>query len=245
MTTPTPPTPPPVPEQAANTSTPTQPDSLSASSSKTILTELNNWTPTDTEAKLVIELAKDSLEKVLKLTEHLDNKAVRLLTAIAFLSAMSATLYSGVYRNVQLADFAATGSYRSALVALFHGIYLFYGIFVCIGAGGTIYGIFPRFNIQPAWRRSQHHTGAAPSSFLFAPKITESGPSVWAKAFVKADAKSLIVDYAKNYIHETYLVSEKIETKMNKSRLGLLALCVAPWILLAWLIVTYYILSGG
>src|SRR6266513_2242606 len=64
------------------------------------LEDLKNWTPTSGEVDALSPLAKESLDRVIALTEYEDGKAGRIITAVALLSAAAGAVYAGMLKEV-------------------------------------------------------------------------------------------------------------------------------------------------
>lgn len=194
------------PEKAANDRT--VPD---------IMGGLANWNPTSTDLNKLEELTRRSLESVTHLTEYEDDKANRILTAIAFVSALAGLLFALVpdryppkYVFGLLCNQTTSGFILAAIYVLF-GIY---AVALLIGVLFVLVAVKPRFNVPQAWKIG------SPRSFLFYQKILETSPENWGKAFKDRSVDELRLEYAKNSIVETYLIAEKIPKKLRPLNVG-------------------------
>jgi hypothetical protein len=209
-------------------------------SSKQIRDLLDPWNLSKEGAETLYGPTRDSLAEVLRLTMYLDEKAARVLTAVAFISTLAATAYEVLGRDI-------LPLHSHWLNLSFNLLFYAYGTLVALGAFCVISGIFPRLNIPPGWLPigpqnlkstvSDRQLGL-PSSFLFALQIVKSSPQAWAKAFVDNDPEVLKSAYVKDHIHETYLVAEQIPYKLGWLWLGMRAIQVANLILVIWFTLT-------
>jgi hypothetical protein len=70
---------------------------------------------------------------------------------------------------------------------------------------------------------------------LFFAKIIEVSPTDWANAFVNTDTDELLSTYVKNSVLETYLIAEKIVSKMRWLKRGVALLFVSTIVLVVLL----------
>ena len=140
-------------------------------SSKQIRDILDPWNLSEEGAATLFGPTRDSLAEVSRLTMYLDEKAARVLTAVAFISALAATAYDVLHRNVLPSD-------PSWLNLFFNLLFYIYGTLVGLGAFCVITGIFPRLSMPVDWsplgpRNSKtaalNRRPGLPGSFLFAP----------------------------------------------------------------------------
>jgi hypothetical protein len=211
-------------------------------SSKQIRDILNPWSLSKEGADTLFGPTRDSLEEVSRLTMYLDEKAARVLTAVAFISALAATAYDVLHRNV-------LPSHPYWLNLFFNLLFYVYGTLVGLGAFCVITGIFPRLSMPVDWSplgpwnsksTKRDRQSALPGSFLFAPQIVKSSPREWAQSFVANDPHALKCAYVKDHIHEAYLVAEQISYKLGWLWAGMRAIQIANLILVAW-----FTLTGG
>jgi hypothetical protein len=209
-------------------------------SSKQIREVLDPWNLSEQGAETLFGPTRDSLGEVTHLTTYLDEKAARVLTAVAFISALAATAYDVLHRNV-------LPLHPYWLNLCFNLLFYAYGTLVALGAFCVTTGIFPRLNMPAGWsplgaRNLKSTAGdrqsGLPNSFLFAPQIVKSSPREWAKAFVDNDPHTLKCAYVKDHIHEAYLVAEQIPYKIGWLWVGMRAIQVANLILVAWFTLT-------
>jgi hypothetical protein len=209
-------------------------------SSKQIRDVLNPWNLSEEGAETLYGPTRDSLAEVSHLTMYLDEKAARVLTAVAFISTLAAAAHDVLARNI-------LPLHSHWLNLFFNLLFYAYGTLVALGAFCVISGIFPRLNIPAGWSpigRQDLNTPVSdqqsglPNSFLFAPQIVKSSPREWAKAFVDTDPEALKSAYVKDHIHETYLVAEQIPYKLGWLWVGMRAIQIANLILVIWFTLT-------
>jgi hypothetical protein len=209
-------------------------------SSKQIRDILDPWSLSEEGAATLFGPTRDSLAEVSRLTMYLDEKAARVLTAVAFISALAATAYDVLHRNVLPSD-------PSWLNLFFNLLFYVYGTLVGLGAFCVITGIFPRLSMPMDWsplgpRNSKtaalNRRPGLPGSFLFAPQMVKSSPREWAHSFVDNDPHALNCAYVKDHIHEAYLVAEQISYKLGWLWAGMRAIQIANLILVVWFTLT-------
>jgi hypothetical protein len=209
-------------------------------SSKQIRDILDPWSLSEEGAATLFGPTRDSLAEVSRLTMYLDEKAARVLTAVAFISALAATAYDVLHRNVLPSD-------PSWLNLFFNLLFYIYGTLVGLGAFCVITGIFPRLSMPVDWsplgpRNSKtaalNRRPGLPGSFLFAPQMVKSSPREWANSFVHNDPHILNCAYVKDHIHEAYLIAEQISYKLGWLWAGMRAIQIANLILVVWFTLT-------
>jgi hypothetical protein len=211
-----------------------------SNSSKQIRDVLDPWNLSEEGAETLYGPTRESLAEVSHLTSYLDEKAARVLTAVAFISTLAAIAYDVLGRDI-------VPLHSRWLNLYFNLLFYAYGTLVALGAFCVISGIFPRLNIPPGWSpirlRNPKPTAddpqtGLPSSFLFAPEIVKSSPRGWAQAFVDTNPEALKSIYVKDHIHETYLVAEQIPHKLGWLWVGMRAIQIANLILVIWFTLT-------
>ena len=191
-----------------------------------MIEQLKGWSPQDVDA--VLPLAKESLDTVTALTEYQDGKAGRIITGIALLSAAAGAVYAGMLKEVVSASTPLD-------IILFSCGFFVYAVFDAIGVFLLVRAISPWFHIPPHFRRQKNQPEGPPKSMVFGPAIAEASPEDWANAF-KKDSTLLKIEYVKNYIHETYLVAEKVLRKYRRLSWAVCFVSVANALLLPlWL----------
>jgi hypothetical protein len=159
--------------------------------------------------------AQRSLEAVTHLTEYQDDKANRILTAMAFMSAFAAVVFAVVPSRYSLAMplilLRAGLLWEACLLFVLYGAFIVYALTLTIGVAFILHAVRPRFNVPTAWKPD----GSKPASYLFFEKITEVSPADWANAFANAKENEILAAQAKNSVLETYLIADKIGLKMQ------------------------------
>src|ERR1700732_2423909 len=115
---------------------------------------LNNWKkPADLPT--LRELTAKSLDAVTHLTEYEDEKANRILTAMAFLSALVGVVFAAVVQKCPMSYVSQLGArgYCGSALGLFAVYVLFplYFLILAVGAALTIIAVRPRFRIPKTW----------------------------------------------------------------------------------------------
>jgi hypothetical protein len=204
-----------------------EPDSVI--SVKALADMLQNWSPSNPqEAPVFLDLSKRSLDEVTRLTGYEDDKANRILTAMAFLSALAGVLFASFVDKYHSEPWS--NSYLVASVYLSFFLYVFT---LALGAIFVVYAVKPRFNVPADWGKETD----APGSFLFFKQIIRSTPEVWAQAFTSRNAIQLQLEYARNSILETYLIAVKVRDKLAYLEPGIRLLWRSTQILFVWLVV--------
>lgn len=203
---------------------------------KALLATLEKWEIQDEAVDTVHDSARASLNEVKALTEYEDGKVSRLLTIVAFLSAVigaAFTRFASDYKWPGLGAYSSDCSWWlpfSTYVAFFLYVTLVTGaVVVLLGA------VKPTFNLPASWK-GPGKTGLPPS-MLFYKGILDVTAAQWADAFVQqaeGKGKKLKASYAKCYIGEAYLVAEKVADKLRIVSPGIETLRWAMVILLAF-----------
>lgn len=180
--------------------------------------ELQTWT--SAKAHELLPFAKWSLEAVTHVTEYEDEKANRILTAIAFLSALVAVAFAAIVQRFpfSVSETLSSSGHRLAgyMVIALYSLFGLYFLLLTVGALMTLWAVQPRFRIPKVWG----HTKRMPASFLFFEKILEVSGKNWANAFTGTSSEQLELEYLKNSILETYLIAQKIPKKLRPLTVG-------------------------
>jgi NADH:ubiquinone oxidoreductase subunit 5 (subunit L)/multisubunit Na+/H+ antiporter MnhA subunit len=206
-----------------------------------IAVALRSWTPA--QAEPLRSLAKWSLESVTHLTEYEDEKANRILTAIAFLSALVGVVFAAIVQRYPFSALVALGrSERHLEIQLLIVVYASFAVYfvlLTLGAALTLWAVRPQFRIPKVWE----HTHKLPGSFLFFQEILKVSGSDWASAFTQSSPDELQTQYIKNSILETYLIAQKIPKKLRPLKKGVwlfFASTVVLVVLLPMCVITIY-----
>lgn len=208
---------------------------------KALIDLLVGWEIPAGQEESVHDMARASLDEVKGLTEYEDAKVGRLLTIVAFLTALAGAVFNRFASSYPLPRWEELASdcanFWPALTYLFFGIY---SLVVAVSAFIIFGAIKPTFNEPAQWKAPSE---GRPKSMNFYARILDSNPRVWGETFVDLTAKSnasgnaLRARYAKDYIFESYLVAEKVALKLQK---------VAPavrWLQRSMLLLAAFILS--
>lgn len=188
--------------------------------------------------EFLAEHCRETLDEVKQLTEYQDQKATRLLTIVAFLSALSGVLFS---RLSDLYPLWATLSNTavSLQTAILLGAYLSFACFVILAISGALV-IFHATRTTFKYPKPAGSDGVNNklSSVLFYEGILRSTPTEWAKTFTSTEdaqnnwAANVRTRYVKAYISESYLVASKVADKLRYLQPGQKLLLTAIKLLL-------------
>lgn len=205
---------------------------------------LQKWQqPTSSELATLDSLTTRSLDAVTHLTEYEDEKANRILTAMAFISAFAGLLFAAVvghYPPAFLQQLWRASPWCFFLLTLSYGVFTMYGLVLSAGVALSLYGMKPRFNIPKGWKSP----GSYPKSFLFFERIIDVPSADWARAFSSTPVEKLEFDYVRNNVLETYLIAEKVPKKLGPLKRASNLYIVSTWILMLWLLVTAITLAS-
>ena len=183
------------------------------------------------EVQRHLERGRESLDEVKGLTEYQDQKATRLLTIIAFLSALSGALFSRFMDLYPLRKWPLMFPHfvQSFLV---YSTYFLFAIFILSAISGALvifHATRTKFKYPTAHPLEQHADRIGKGSYLFYSDIVSMRPAEWAKSFVYSKGfvrdggqresydvtAELPLRYLKNYVLETYLVACKVADKLR------------------------------
>jgi Pycsar effector protein len=195
-------------------------DNPAPDSAAQIAIVLKDWQISTTNLSEISQAAQRSLETVTHLTEYEDDKANRILTAMAFMSAFAAVVFVVIPTRYSLAIpmllIQSKLYWQASLMIATYVAFILFVITLTIGVACALYAVRPRFNVPGTWKPD----GSKPASNLFFEKISEVSPTDWANTFVKVDERQLLSTYIKNSVLETYLIAQKIGLKVKWLTLG-------------------------
>jgi hypothetical protein len=201
---------------------------------KALLDILGSWSVPKEAVDGLYDAARASLYEVKALTEYEDGKVSRLLTIVAFLSALVGAVFTRFANDYAWPGFIlACSALTQLLPALTYILFFAYVLLVTWSVYKVLGAVRPRFNVPASWRGSPK-TGL-PGSMIFYEKILDVSAPDWGKAFQTLtgdDSKTLKEYYAKNCIGEAYLVAGKVAEKLKILQPGINALRLAMIILL-------------
>lgn len=199
------------------------------------------------DPKPYLDRGRETLDEVKTLTEYQDQKATRLLTIVAFLSALSGALFSRFADAYPLqASFAHLGWSRSGILVVC--AYAFFGLFALSAVGGALvvfHATRTRFKYADPEPPQPGANPRKPGSYLFFPGIIKVTPVDWAKSFLSPPAAGsagtppdprLPMQYLKNYIVESYLVAAKVADKLRYLQPAQNILAFSVRMLLIWVL---------
>lgn len=211
-----------------------------------ILSALQDWTPSG-PLDQYLSLSERSLKSVIDLTSYEDEKASRLLAGVAFLGALAGALITLITRdspgllvrvdNAVLALLDRHASTADTLLASWGVAFLLYALLLLAGVYLVLTAIQPRFNIPRGWSENSTASGR-PKSYMFFEHIVSAGPRGWVLGFRNLSPSELQLEYVKNSILESFLVAQKIGTKLRPLKLGVQCLRLSLLCLFAWVALT-------
>jgi hypothetical protein len=173
-----------------------------------------------------IDLAEASFKTVLDADYHLDDKASRILSAMAFLTAAAAAIFAKAYSS------GTPGAPRILVfgVDLSLVAFLAYMVFVLIGAGLFLAALGPALNKPSGWLIS----GASDvRSRLFYDFIARVHSDAWSQYWNSLTAEELQNRIQQDYVFESRLLAEKARAKFLSMSFGSVFFRLA----LIWLII--------
>ena len=186
--------------------------------------DIDSWQIPEKAVDTVHDMARASLNEVKALTEYEDNKVSRLLTVVAFLSAVVGAVFTRFESEYVWPSPQWELQRAWVLPFLSYLAFLVYLVVVTAAVFVLIQAIRPRFKVPASWTGDSK---AGPSSMVFYEKILDVSPRVWGSAFIGLTddtGKKLKSVYAKCYIKEAYLVADKIADKLRYVDPGVSAL---------------------
>jgi hypothetical protein len=208
---------------------------------KALVALLGKWKIPKDRVQSVHDMARASLDEVKGLTEYEDAKVGRLLTIVAFLTALAGAVFARFATTYALPRWVTiTSDCTYFWPALTYALFGAYAVVVAVSAFVIFGAIKPTFNEPGQWKG---RTDGPPKSMNFYARILDANPQVWGQTFVELTGDTnngpdnLKAQYAKDYIFETYLVAEKVAHKLKK---------VAPavrWLQFSMLVLAAFIIS--
>lgn len=163
-----------------------------------------------------MKLAEISFKTVLDADIHQDNKANRILAAMAFLTAAAAQIFA------RASTASTSGSAPTLAIAgltinvplIAFSVYMFLvlsGVLIYLNALG------PSFNIPSHFRA---HAASPVRSLLFFDKIAELERDNWLNHWSSGSTQQLRHQMAQSFLFETHLIAEKTKTKVFFMSIG-------------------------
>lgn len=181
---------------------------------------LKEWTIPEADLGEMFKATQRSLDTVTHLTEYEDDKANRVLTAMAFVSALAGVTFVVIPSRFPLSAplilFRSGLTSQAILLSTTYLAFIAYSLSLIVGVAVILNAVRPRFNVPTTWKSE----GSTPASRLFFEKIAEVSPTDWAKSFTTTTTSELLSDYIKDSVLESYLVAEKIGTKLKGLKRG-------------------------
>lgn len=177
--------------------------------------------PDEESLERLLKHCRETLNEVKELTEYQDQKATRLLTIVAFLSALAGVLFGRLFDSYPLVALLKVDLSPLALTAVV-GAYVTFGVFVGSAVAGALvifHATRTVFKYPPTTDPGNDVTRSR--SVLFYAGIVGVTPRQWARTFVTEDAeksawrKGVADLYLRSYIVESYLVAAKVADKLR------------------------------
>jgi hypothetical protein len=203
-----------------------------------LLDRLHAWEIPDDAIDRVHDAARASLGEVKALTEYEDGKVSRLLTVVAFLSAVVAAVFTRFASDYAWPKIAGVELGPDWLLpAATYAAFFAYIVLVTLSVLKVLGAIRPTFNVPATWKGAGNP--GLPSSMLFYQGILDVPAPRWGESFEQLtgkDGKELKRYYAKCYVAETYLIAEKVAIKLEVVSPGIDALRWAMGVLLLFFV---------
>ena len=206
---------------------------------------LKELSPSHDELDDVLGHARETLDEVKALTDYQDGKATRLLTIIAFLSALAGVLFgklADLYPlHVWVARAEVTWWHLALICVAYIGFAIFALLAVC-GAMVTFHALRARFRYPKTSRDGRAN------SFLFFREILGVPPGDWARSYVAPDDRTKLAGdiklrYFHNYVTESYLIAAKVADKVRYLVPAQSLLASATRTLVLWLLVSGFVFA--
>jgi len=196
--------------------------------------------PTVQAAKL--ELAEISFHEVLRHLQHGDEKAARILTAMAFVAAGAAAVMAA---QMQSGLDPATFDLGGRTVHVATASFVVFVALLVFGALCTLLALHGGFNVPPEWTApSRRRVDGALPSLLFSERIVDVSRETWWRHWSEHGPEALKTELATNLVNETYLIAEKAVRKWYwlDNGTALFRLSLAP---LVWFLIVAFIPDIG
>lgn len=156
-----------------------------------------------------IDIAERSYQENLAATIHEDGKAGRILTAMAFLTTAAAAIYTRVdpHQFAQPVHFVEAAAFPGYMFLVLLGV-LFY-----------LAALGPNLNIPSFRAKNINDSPGLETTLLFFKKIAELSEPTWKRRWEKSP-DDLQQTLESNFIHEAYLIAEKVSTKHTLMSIG-------------------------
>jgi hypothetical protein len=153
-----------------------------------------------------LKLAETSFKTVLDANVHEDNKASRILAAMAFLTAAAAAVFARA-QSITTPQPIVFG--LAWAVASFS----FYMFLVLLGSLFYLVALGPALNLPRSGK-------SGIQSLLFFQKIAEVATDQWEKHWKEKTAVQLEEEMTGNFVSEAYLIAEKARAKVTWMSIG-------------------------
>lgn len=171
-----------------------------------------------------LKVAETTFKTVLDADVHQDNKANRILSAMAFLTAAAAQIFARAYVQPvagQQVGSISTISILGLTVNVPLAAFAAYILFVLLGVLVYLNALGPPLNISSRLQaRGSSPSTNKVSSLLFFDRIGETSANTWQQHWRETETSALCHQMTENYIFESHLIAEKAKTKVTFMSLG-------------------------
>lgn len=198
-----------------------------------IAQELSSWRPAPDDIDKIATMTARTLDTVSRLTQYEDEKANRILAAVAFISAFVASTFATIpnrFPPLYVRTLWMQGvEWRAALLATSYLLLAAYAVLVSIGLSYVLWAVMPRFKSSLGWITNDGGAktpgwgktcDGKPKSVLFFSRIVETHPTMWAREFRTSDGYELALKYSRDSIAESHLIADKIRDKVRFLTIG-------------------------
>lgn len=163
------------------------------------------------QQKPIFDLAEKSFLSVMVYGyQHEENKASRMLTAIAFITAAAASIFSKIYISDKTQQTLQVFGINYMVIC-----FSLYILFVLLGVLCCLIVLDPALNLPQSFAKSNNQA----ASFLFYKLIAEGGLEKWLSLW-KDKADEISDSFIENYKNETFLLAQTSMIKYKSIRLG-------------------------
>lgn len=206
--------------------------------------------PDEATAAELLKHCRETLDEVKELTEYQDQKATRLLTIVAFLSALAGALFARLADAYPLLVLLKSGLRPLAFIAVI-GAYITFAMFVVLAIAGALVIFHATRTVFKYPRTPDPGTAdSRPSSMLFYAGIIGVTPGQWASTFVAPGVEraawrtNVGEQYLRSYIVESYLVAAKVADKLRYLQPGQQLLLFAIRMLLLFVLALVFVTAS-
>jgi len=171
-------------------------------------------------------LSAEMFENISNLNEHEDEKAGRILEAMAFLSITAVTAFA-IFVTIQLSAQITVGGSSFNLIPLsFAGFSVFVALGIFIFLEASLSGIETNKKLQTKTPDKTGKNPFEPQSLFYFKKISEEKIEQWTSYF-EGNADDIVNKAYRDHVLETFSISKKTKTKVKYYKFGKLCFYIA------------------